>query len=84
MPTVLLVDDSPVVRRVLTLRLEAQGFDVRAESSATGAGEVDLSTLACAVIDIELPDGSGYDLVTGEYKSGTTKDSVVAMRGSVR
>jgi CheY-like chemotaxis protein len=62
MPTVLLVDDSPVVRRVLTLRLEAQGFDVRAESSATGAGEVDLSTLACAVIDIELPDGSGADL----------------------
>jgi hypothetical protein len=33
---------------------------------------------------VELPDGSGYDLVTGEYKSGTTKDSVVAMRGSVR
>ena len=34
MPTVLLVDDSPVVRRVLTQRLVAEGFDVRAEPSA--------------------------------------------------
>jgi len=62
MPTVLLVDDSPVVRRVLTLRLVAEGFDVRAESSAAAARAVDLATLACAVIDIELPDGSGADL----------------------
>jgi CheY-like chemotaxis protein len=63
MPTVLLVDDSPVVRRVLTQRLVAAGFDVLAESSAAGARAVDLATLACAIIDIELPDGSGSDLV---------------------
>jgi CheY-like chemotaxis protein len=62
MPTVLLVDDSPVVRRVLTQRLVAEGFDVRAEPSAAGARAIDLATLACAIIDIELPDGSGSDL----------------------
>jgi CheY-like chemotaxis protein len=62
MPTVLLVDDSPVVRRLLTQRLVAAGFDVRAEASATAARAVDLATVSCAVIDIELPDGSGADL----------------------
>jgi CheY-like chemotaxis protein len=62
MPTVLLVDDSPVVRRVLTQRLVAEGFDVRAEPSAAAARAVDRATLSCAVIDIELPDGSGADL----------------------
>jgi CheY-like chemotaxis protein len=62
MPTVLLVDDSPVVRRVLTRRLVAEGFEVRAEPSATAARAVDPATVSCAVIDIELPDGSGSDL----------------------
>ena len=64
MPTVLLVDDSPVVRRVLTQRLVAEGFDVVAEPTAAGARVVDLTTLACAIIDIELPDGSGADLAS--------------------
>jgi DNA-binding response OmpR family regulator len=62
MLTVLLVDDSPVVRRVLTRRLVAEGFDVRAEPSATAARAVDLATVVCAIIDIELPDGSGSEL----------------------
>ena len=68
MPTVLLVDDSPVVRHVLTQRLRASGFDVRAEPSADAARAVDPATLACAVIDIELADGSGSDLA-GELLS---------------
>jgi CheY-like chemotaxis protein len=62
MPIVLLVDDSPVVRRVLARRLAADGFDVRAEPSVTAARAVDVATFACAVIDIELPDGSGCEL----------------------
>ena len=62
MPTVLLVDDSPVVRRVLTRRLEEAGFDVHAEAAAAAAGALDPQPFACAVIDIELPDGSGCDL----------------------
>lgn len=62
MPTVLLVDDSPVVRRVLTRRLVAEGFQVLAEATATAARAVDVAGLACAIIDIELPDGSGSDL----------------------
>ncbi|HEX3343924.1 MAG TPA: response regulator [Polyangiaceae bacterium] len=62
MPKVLLVDDSPVVRRVLTTRLAAAGFDVVAEPTADATRAVDLSSVACAVVDIELPDASGADL----------------------
>ncbi len=62
MPTVLLVDDSPVARRVLARRLSDEGLQVVEEGTATTARAVDPAGLACAVIDIELPDGSGADL----------------------
>jgi DNA-binding response OmpR family regulator len=62
MPIILLVDDSPVVRRAVARRLEAEGFDVREEGSAAGALGADAALLAAAIIDIELPDGSGIDL----------------------
>jgi two-component system C4-dicarboxylate transport response regulator DctD len=62
MPTILLVDDSPVARRAVARRLESEGFDVRQEGSAAAARAVDAGQLAGAIIDIELPDGSGVDL----------------------
>jgi DNA-binding response OmpR family regulator len=64
-PTVLLVDDSPLVLRVLAQRLVADGFEVRTEPSAAAACAVDPATLTCAVIDIDLPDGSGSDVAAG-------------------
>jgi CheY-like chemotaxis protein len=62
MRNVLLVDDSPVARRVLAQRLGAEGFDVREESSVAGAYDADTSALSCAIIDLELVDGNGSDL----------------------
>jgi CheY-like chemotaxis protein len=62
MRTVLLVDDSPVVRRAVARRLEAEGFRVHEESSAAGAGSADASVLTCAIFDIELTDGTGTEL----------------------
>jgi CheY-like chemotaxis protein len=63
MPTVLLVDDSPVVRHVLARQLKAQGFEVREEPTASSARTIGPAPLACAVVDLELPDGDGPDLV---------------------
>ena len=62
MRTVLLVDDSPVARRVVAQRLEAEGFEVREESSAVSAHQTDTGEIACAVIDLDLADGSGSDV----------------------
>jgi DNA-binding response OmpR family regulator len=62
MRTVLLVDDSAVARRVLARRLEADGFHVTEAASLSMARKVDLATLGCAIVDLELPDGDGTDL----------------------
>jgi DNA-binding response OmpR family regulator len=62
MRTVLLVDDSPVARRVVTARLVPEGFDVVEAASVAAARKVDVFTLGCAIVDLELPDGDGTDL----------------------
>jgi two-component system C4-dicarboxylate transport response regulator DctD len=62
MPIILVVDDSPVARRAVARRLQAEGLDVREEGSAGAARATDATQLAGAIIDVELPDGSGIDL----------------------
>lgn len=62
MRIVLLVDDSAVARRVLARRLEADGFQVSEASSMAAARKVDVASLGCVIIDLELADGDGTDL----------------------
>ena len=62
MRTVLLVDDSPVARRVLSQRLVAEGFEVLEASSLATARKADVSLVACAIVDLELSDGDGTDV----------------------
>jgi len=62
MRTVLVVDDSPVARRALALRLAAEGIDVREAASVATGRSVDVADLTCAVIDLQLDDGDGPDL----------------------
>ncbi|MGA7124486.1 MAG: response regulator [Polyangiaceae bacterium] len=60
--TVLLVDDSAVARRAVTKRLESEGFRVEEESSLAAAKTADVRGLTCAILDVELADGTGIDL----------------------
>jgi DNA-binding response OmpR family regulator len=62
MRTVLLVDDSPVARRVVTQRLASEGFEVVEAATVAGARKIDVFTVGCAIVDLELPDGDGTDL----------------------
>jgi CheY-like chemotaxis protein len=62
MRTILVVDDSPVVRHAVARRLAAEGFDVRQESTVASARDADPGTLVCAILDLELGDGDGSDL----------------------
>ncbi|MGA3122221.1 MAG: response regulator [Polyangiaceae bacterium] len=62
MPTVLLIDDSPLVRLALGRRLVAEGFAVREAQSVQSARASEASATvapACAVLDLQLPDGDG-------------------------
>ena len=66
-PTVLVVDDDPVVIRSLTILLNRAGFQVAgcgtgaaALARATSPGEA--APVAAAVLDIHLPDANGLAL----------------------
>jgi len=62
MRTILLVDDSPVARHVLSRRLAELGFSVHEAESAAAARVADAGGLFCAIMDLELDDGDGADL----------------------
>jgi DNA-binding NtrC family response regulator len=62
MPTVLVVDDSALIRRTLVTRFASDGYEVREASSVQSARIVDCDGLVCAILDLQLGDGDGTDL----------------------
>jgi DNA-binding response OmpR family regulator len=63
-PTVLIVEDDPVVRTFLADNLAADGFAVLvADTLRDGMRVLEFSGPDLAVVDIALPDGTGLDLV---------------------
>ena len=63
-PTILLVEDDPVVRTFLADNLTAAGFAVlAADTLRDGLRVLEYSGPDLAVVDIALPDGTGLDLV---------------------
>jgi DNA-binding response OmpR family regulator len=66
-PTVLVVDDDPVVVRSLTVLLNRAGFAVAgcgtaADAMSRAATPGDAPPVAAAVVDIHLPDANGLTL----------------------
>ena len=59
---VLVADDSPVARLSITREVRAKGLAVVERESAAGASTVDPTTIACALLDLELGDGVGTDV----------------------
>ena len=59
MRTVLVADDSSVARHALVRRLAAHDINVHEEASARSASALDPTSLACAVLDLDLGDGDG-------------------------
>ncbi len=61
---VLLVEDDEELRRSLTLLLGAPHVEIVGAGSVAGAlQQLAASTFDCMVMDLSLPDGSGYDLL---------------------
>ncbi|MEZ5824525.1 MAG: response regulator [Geminicoccaceae bacterium] len=64
--TLLLVDDDPPLRRVMSRHLEREGFQVLVAESLKEAYEVTAETIPdFAVVDLNLGDGHGMELING-------------------
>jgi DNA-binding response OmpR family regulator len=63
-PTILLVEDDPILRTFLADNLTADGYElILAETIRDGVRELEYKHPAIAIVDLGLPDGSGHDLI---------------------
>ena len=61
---ILLVDDDEVNRKILTARLEKQGYAVTTLDIGTGVGDmIELTGVEVVLLDIMLPDVSGMEVL---------------------
>ena len=64
LPVVLVVDDDPGMRRLVRTGLELDGAEVREAGSLAEARRVMTPDVRGVILDRELPDGDGLDLLT--------------------
>jgi len=76
---VLIVDDHAVVRHGLKSALESHGYEVVAEAGSINEAQAFMAQTNpdAIVADINLPDGSGFDLVAWSRKISPTTAIVV-------
>jgi DNA-binding response OmpR family regulator len=73
--TILIVEDDPVVARAFRRQLEHEGYTLRHASTLSEAKRIVSSTdsFAAIVLDMLLPDGSGFDLIDHVHRSHRAK-----------
>lgn len=76
-PTALLVEDEPQIRRFVRSALEAEGWHVH-ESGSLARGLIDAGTRRpdLIILDLGLPDGDGVDLI-GDLRKWSTVPVIV-------
>ena len=76
---VLIVDDHAVVRHGLKSAIDSQGYKVVAEAGSINEAQAFMAQTNpdAIIVDINLPDGSGFDLVTWSRKVSPTTAIVV-------
>jgi len=82
---ILVLDDESLLRKSLCIYLESKGAQTYAANSLAQAGEI-LSTaeLDFALLDINLPDGNGLDLLEHPSLSKNTKVVFMTAEGGIR
>lgn len=64
-PKILLVEDEPSIVKMVTKRLEIEGFDVRtATDGQEGLADVHQETPDLIILDLMLPKLNGYEMCT--------------------
>ena len=81
-PTILIVDDSPLVTEALGVLLEASGY---ATGSATTVADA-ITALRnerydAMLLDVTLPDGDGLDVLAGAEEAAITAPPTLALTG---
>ncbi|UQA57857.1 response regulator transcription factor [Polyangium aurulentum] len=69
MPHILVVEDEPAIAESLAYALRRDGFGVTQASTLAGA-ERALAEASLVILDLMLPDGSGFDLIGKVRRSG--------------
>lgn len=84
-PTVLVVEDEPVVQRAIARALGAEGYRILVTGTAAGArAHVEAEAPDALVLDRRLPDGDGADLCAELRDRGCRRPIlIVTARGDV-
>ena len=62
MKRILFIEDDPTIRSALTFSLEREGYQVENADKVKDALNIKVETFDLILLDIGLPDGSGYEL----------------------
>ncbi|HMG55522.1 MAG TPA: response regulator [Kofleriaceae bacterium] len=81
-PIVLIVDDSLTIRMDLAAAFEAAGFVARLCGTAAEARAAWIEPVSVVILDIQLPDGDGVDLVEEIRANPTTAELPILMLSS--
>lgn len=77
---VLVVEDDPTLARTITHNLSARGYIARnATTVAEALAALDEERPAALLLDIDLPDGSGWDIVRSLRGDGGADVPVIVM-----
>lgn len=76
---VLVVEDSTVIQRVIEMCLRPAGFDVLFAGDGTTALDVASEGVDLVLLDVGLPDISGWEVLRSLRASERTRETVVLM-----
>jgi DNA-binding NarL/FixJ family response regulator len=79
---VLVVDDEQVVRTFVKRILEHEGHTVTTADSVSSGREAIDGDIDVAVLDVDLPDGDGFELVEALRKQSSSPTPVVMITGN--
>lgn len=83
MSSILVVDDDPAVTNVLKLFLESSGYAVvTAQGFIAGKKALDASSPDAIVLDLNMPDGLGLDLLSHLRVELQRKTPVLVLSGN--
>jgi two-component system KDP operon response regulator KdpE len=81
---ILVVEDDTTLVRSIVRNLTARGYAVRsAETVATAVQALDVECPDLVLLDIDLPDGSGWDVLRS-LRAGTCADAAVIVISALR